>query len=256
MEETITKKCLWREPKYIIMLLGILLLAAVVIVAILRDRIVNKQYWQVSVSGRGSVSYEPDVANITMGVQVDKVTRADQALTQLNEKINNVIKAIEGVGVAKENIKTQNYSLYPQYDWINNVQTAGGYNASQLLVVKVTNLSENKDLVSQVIDVATKAGVNQIQGVTFDSSKLEDLKQEARLKAIVDAKNKASSIAGNLGVRLGKVIGWWENPIGAPGLPYYNDMGGYGAGGGSGAPAVPGGSQEIIMEVSINYQVK
>ncbi len=253
MEEN--KKQTWREPKYLLILVGILLLTGVVVVAILRDRIVNKQYWQVSVSGRGTVSYEPDVANITMGVQVDKVTRADQALTQLNEKINNVIKAVEGVGVAKENIKTQNYSLYPQYDWINNVQTPGGYNASQLLVVKVTNLSVNKDLVSQVIDAATKAGVNQIQGVSFDSSKLEDLKQEARLKAIVDARGKAKSIAGSLGVRLGKVIGWWENPIGGPGVPY-NDMGGYGGGGNSSAPAVPGGSQEIIMEVSINYQVK
>lgn len=255
MEEINTKAGLWREPKYIIMLVGILLLTSVVIVAILRDRIVNKQYWQVSVAGRGSVSYEPDVANITMGVQVDKVAKADQALTQLNEKINSVIKAVEQVGVAKENIKTQNYSLYPQYDWINNVQTSGGYNATQLLIVKVTNLSANKDLVSQVIDAATKAGVNQIQGVSFDSSKLEELKQEARLKAITDAKNKAGNIAGNLGVRLGKVIGWWENPIAGPGVPYYDQMGGYG-GGGSSAPTVPSGSQEIIMEVSINYEVK
>ncbi len=253
MEENKTPS--WREPKYLLVLVGILLLAGIVTVAILRDRIVNKQYWQVSVSGRGTVSYEPDVANITMGVQVDKVNRADQALTQLNEKINSVIKAVEEIGVTKENIKTQNYTLYPQYDWINNVQTPGGYNASQLLVVKVTNLSVNKDLVSQVIAAATKAGVNQIQGVTFDSSKLEDLKQEARLKAIADAKNKAGSIASNLGVRLGKVIGWWENPINVPGVPYYGEMGGMG-GGGNSAPAVPGGSQEIVMEVNINYEVK
>lgn len=255
MVETNDKKCLWREPKYILILLGILLLAGIVIVAILRDRIVNQPNWQVSVTGRGIVSYEPDVAIITMGVQVDKVNKADQALTQLNEKINNVIKAVEEVGVTKENIKTQNYSLYPQYDWINNVQTPGGYTASQLLMVKVTNLSVNKDLVSQVIAAATKAGVNQIQGVSFDSSNIEDLKQEARLKAIADAKNKAGSIASNLGVRLGKVIGWWENPVTLPGMPYYNEMGGYG-GGGNSTPSVPSGNQEIIMDVSINYEVK
>jgi hypothetical protein len=257
MEQTIEpKKCRCHGYKYTILLVGMLLLAAVVIVAILRDRIVNKQFWQVSVAGRGTVNYQPDEANITMGVQIDKVAKADQALVQLNDKINSVIKAIEQAGVSKENIKTQNYSLTPQYDFINNIQTPGGFTASQLLVVKVINLSENNDLVSKVIDVASKAGVNQIQGVSFDTSKLEDLKQEARLKAIVDAKGKANSLAGSLGVRLGKVIGWWENPVSVPGVPYYGEMGaGYGGGGG-GAPVVPGGSQEIIMEVSINYEVK
>jgi uncharacterized protein YggE len=249
------KKYFCSPQRYILLIVGMVLLTTIIVVAILRDRIVNKQYWQVSVSGRGSVIYQPDEANITMGVQIDKVAKADQALTQLNEKINSVIKAIEQVGVPKENIKTQNYSLTPQYDWIENVQTSGGFTATQLLVVKVMNLSENNDLVSQVIDVASKAGVNQIQGVSFDTSKLEDLKQQARLKAIANAKSQANSIAGSLEVRLGKVIGWWENSVSVPGTSYYEEMGA-GYGGGGGAPVVPGGSQEIIMEVSINYEVK
>lgn len=256
MDQTVeAKKYCCSTRRYVLWIVGMILLATVIVVAVLRDRIVNKQYWQVSVSGRGSVTYQPDEANITMGVQIDKVAKADQALTQLNEKINSVIKAIEQVGVPKENIKTQNYSLTPQYDWIENVQTPGGFTASQLLVVKVVNLSENNDLVSQVIDAASKAGVNQIQGVSFDTSKLEDLKQQARLDAIADAKIKADSIADSLGVRLGKVIGWWENPVSVPGVPYYGEMGA-GYGGGGGAPVVPGGSQEIILEVSINYEVK
>jgi uncharacterized protein YggE len=165
------------------------------------------------------------------------------------------------MGVAPEDIQTQNYSLYPEYDYNNGItsSTPTGYSANQQIIVKVKDVDKQPDKVSRVIAEASKAGANQVLGVSFDVSNLEDLKQQARLKAIADAQDKAGKLATAAKVRLGDVIGWWDNVVQVPGLQtqYYDKGGVGGAGMGNGTIAVlPNGSQEVIMEVNLNYQVK
>jgi uncharacterized protein len=248
----------WLKPKVILPVLGMLLLTGIITVSILRDRIVNQPQYQVSVTGLGKVSYQPDIANVNLGVQVDKQFSAEIALQQLNDKMNKVVAAIKTLGITEADIETQNYTLYPQYDYKNGVSISAGYSANQQLTVKVRNLNNNKESVSKVVSAATKAGANQVMGITFDVSNLNDLKQEARLKAIADAKSKAGALAQAVGVDLGDIMGWWENVVQAPGVPY----GGYsgdGKGGGAGAPAsptVPTGTQEVIIELSLNYHIE
>lgn len=248
----------WRQPKPVLALVGILLLGGIVTVALLRDRIVNPPQWQVSVTGQGKVAYQPDVAEVTIGVQVDRAYSADLALRQLNDKMVKVVAAIKATDVPADDITTQAYSLYPQYDYRDGVQVAAGYTANQQVVAKVRNLEPSSDKLSKVVAEATKAGANQILGIAFNASNLEELKQEARLKAMADAKSKAGSLATAAGVTLGRVIGWWENPIQVPGVPSPYGYGGErGSGlGGGGSPVVPTGAQEIIIEVSLNYKVK
>lgn len=250
----------YKSPKFILKLVGIILLAGIVIVSIIRDRIVNNPQYQVSVSGQGKVTYNADIAIITLGVQVDKVRTAEDALKQLNDKMNKIIEAIKKSGIKDENIKTENYTLSPQYDLISGISKVTGYNANQQLSVKVEGIDKNQNLVSNTIKAASAAGANQITGVKFDVSNLNNLKQEARLKAIADAKSKSSSIAQAAGVKLKKVIGWYENIIKAPDttFPYYGyGLGGGGEGGGGvPAPQIPSGSQEIIIEINLNYEVR
>ena len=247
----------WLKSKRPLVLLGVLVVGAIVVVSILRDYITNPYQNQVAVIGQGKVYYQPDIANITLGVQVDKVKKAEDALNQLNGSINKIIEAVKKAGVKAEDIQTQNYSLNPQYDTVNGISTVTGYSVNQQLVIKVKNFKSGSDQVSKVISEASKAGANQVAGVNFDSSRLEELKQEARIIAISDARAKAGSIAEAAGVRLGKVIGWWENIIQAPNTSQYasQDYGKGGMGGGEvSAPSVPSGTQEIIIE--INFTVK
>ncbi|MDP3985954.1 MAG: SIMPL domain-containing protein [Candidatus Veblenbacteria bacterium] len=247
----------WRQPKTVLVLVGIVLLAGVVTVSILRDRIVSQPQWQVNVVGQGKVSYQPDTAEVTIGVQVDRAHSAELAMRQLSEKMDKIVAAIKAADVPAEDITTQNFSLSPQYDYRDGVQTSGGYSANQQVIVKVKDLNNSKEKLAKVIGEATKAGANQIVGVNFSVSNIEELKQQARVEAILDAKGKAGSLAEAADVRLGKVIGWWENVVQAPGAPYYGEraMGIGGAGGGS-TPTVPAGEQEIVVEVTVNYKVK
>lgn len=252
----------YRQPYVILGLVGMVLLAGIITVAIIRDRIVNVPQWQVNVTGQGKVSYQPDTAEVTIGVQVDRAYSAELAMKQLNEKMDKIIAAIKAVDVPAEDITTQNFSLYPQYDYRDGIQIPAGYTANQQVVAKVKNINEASDKLAKVIGEATKAGANQILGVNFSASNVEELKQQARLKAILDAKSKAGDLAEAAGVRLGKVVGWWENVVQVPGMPGPYAYGGYaekgsgGMGGGGGSPVVPSGSQEIIVEVTVNYKIK
>jgi len=242
--------------KLILAIIVVVLLAGVAIVSILRDRIVNQPQYQVSITGQGKVAYQPDVANVIVGVQIDKMAKAEDALKQLNEKMGKVSAAIKALGIKEEDIKTQNYSLLPQYDYVNNVNTLSGYNANEQLVVKVSDIKTNPNNVSRIVEEASKAGANQILGINYDLSNGEDLKQQARILAIADAKNKANVLAQAAGVELGEVVGWWENLVQAPYLnnnTYYADKGGMGGGT---TTTVPNGSQEIVMEVSVSYKLK
>ncbi len=250
----------FKNPKFILKLLGMLLLAGIIIVSIIRDRIVNYPQYQVSVNGQGKVAYNADIAVITLGVQVDKVKTAEDALKQLNDKMNKIIEALKKSGVKDENIQTENYSLSPQYDVIGGISKVSGYSANQQLTVKVVGIDEDQNLIGNTVKAAGAAGSNQITGVKFDVSNLNDLKQEARIKAIADAKSKSDNIARAAGVKLKRVIGWYENIIKAPDttFPYYGyGLGGGGEGGGGlPTPQIPSGSQEIIIEINLNYEVK
>lgn len=237
---------------------AMVLVAAIVIVALVRERIINQIPYQVSVVGRSEITYEPDMAIITFGVQVDKAQEADQALKQLNDKMNAVYTAITDLGITSDDVSTQNYSLYPQYDYINNANTVTGYNANQTVEVTVHAIDENENAVTQVVGAVAEAGVNQVNGIRFETSQYDEFKEQARLDAIADARSKAQGMAQVLGVELDKVVGWWENIVYPQ--PYetqrYYSEGGYGGGGGAGSPVIPAGSQEMIVEVNVNYVIK
>ncbi len=249
----------WKSPKSWLMLIGIILLAGVIVISILRDRIVNQTFKQVTVTGQGRVSYSPDLAIVTLGVQIDKVAKAEDALNQLNAKMENIIKAVKIYDISDSDIQTQNYSLYPQYDYKDNISSVTGYNANEQLVIKVSNYDKDPSRLNKVIADASKAGANQVAGLTFDSSYLNDLKQQARVAAIKDAKNKSGELADAAGVELKNVGGWWENIV-QP-LPYSSygyEKGGMGAGGAGGVvdPQINSGSREVVVEVGVTYNLK
>jgi len=265
MENESSNSCcqLTKKPHLVVALAAIILVAGIVIVSILRERIVTPVQNQVAIVGQGRVLNQPDTATVNLGVQVDKAADAATALKQLNEKMTGITQAMERIGIKKENVQTQNYSLNPQYDYLDGVSKVSGYTANQQVSIKVDKLRDNQNLLTQVIDEANKAGSNQILGVKFDSTNLSDLKQKARVLAIQDAKSKKAELEKAAGVKLGKIIGWYDTILQSPDM---NDVsGGYGAGAEMNAqkaatptpsPQLPSGEQEIVIEVSLNYEVK
>jgi uncharacterized protein YggE len=246
-----------RGAKVAIIIVAILAATGVAVVSILRDRIVSQQFRQVTVVGQGRVAYQPDTAILNLGVQIDKATTSEEALNKLNEKITKIVAAVKAENIPDSNVTTLNYSLYPQYDYKDNISQVTGYNANQQVTVKIDAYDQDRDHLNRVISAAAKAGVNQVNSLMFDYSKMNDLKQMARLKAIADAREKGIYMASAAGVELKDIAGWYENMVINPNTyNSYNQGGGGMGGGGYVSPQTPVGSQEVVMEVSLTYNLK
>lgn len=201
-----------------------------------------------SVSGEGKVIVTPDVAVINVGVQSSGAS-VKQVQDELNRNINAVSDAVKRVGVKDVDIQTSNYSIYPQYDYQQR-QRITGYQASSNMTIKVRDI----DRTNEVIDAATGAGANQVGGISFDVDDKTKVQNEAREKAVADARRKAEDASKIAGFRLGNVVNYQESFGGSE--PPGPIMAKLETDGRDVTPTqVEPGSSEIVVTVSLSYQI-
>ncbi|MBU1038761.1 SIMPL domain-containing protein [Patescibacteria group bacterium] len=208
----------------------------------------------VSLSGEGKVVAIPDVAIISLSVENRSKTVA--AVQQdSNKKMNDIVSYLKGLDIDKKDIKTTNYNLRPLYAYNQETgkQIFDGYELNQTIEVKIRQL----DKASQVLDGALSKGANQIGQLNFTVDNPEQLRNEARLKAIAQAKEKALALAEAAGVKLGKVRSFSEN-TNSP-TPYRNYLSqdlSYAESAKTIAPTIEAGSQEIIVQVTMSFEIE
>ena len=153
----------------------------------------------ISVSGQAKVSASPDMAYISLGVVTeDKDAKvAQKANAAAMEK---VIASVRANGVKDEDIKTENYSISPKYDYNKATGTSMiiGYSVNNTVRVTVRDLSKT----GGIIDAASDSGVNISSSISFGLSNYEQYYNEALKNAVLAAKKKAATISGALGVTL------------------------------------------------------
>jgi uncharacterized protein YggE len=178
----------------------------------------NGQNQGISVNGTGSIYAAPDVADITIGVQVTDTTVAAARSTAANAQ-QAVLDSIKTNGVASEDARTVEFQVNPQYDYNGSRQTLRGYQVSNTLTVRVRKL----DTLGKVIDDATAAGGNNtiIRNIAFSILDPSKPQAAARDLAVKDAKSHADTLAKTSGVSVGKVISISESTTSVPPpLPY------------------------------------
>ena len=168
-----------------------------------------------NVTGEGKVSAAPDTALVMVGVSASGST-VKAAQDQLNTNINKVSEAVKKLGIEEKDIQTTNYNINPNYDFREADQKITGYSASTNLAIKVRII----DQANSVIDAATASGANQVGGISFDVSDRTKLENEAREKAVANAKSKAENAAKIAGFKLGRIINYSEGFGGAIPMPY------------------------------------
>jgi uncharacterized protein YggE len=206
-----------------------------------------------TVAGEGKVTSSPDVVIVSLGVQTDAATvRAGQ--TDNTKKMNDINAMLKQQGVEEKDITTQNYSIYPRYNYENGKQDIIGYTVSQNLSVKIRDLDKTGDILSRAGDL----GANQVGGINFTIDDPTGLQAQARGKAIDDAKQKADQLAQQLGLHIVKVVSFSESSGGYPApypMLYAKDMAA-GIGGAESAPDIQPGSQEVISNVNVVFEVR
>jgi uncharacterized protein YggE len=175
-----------------------------------------KQVPQISVNGEGKIKVVPDQATITATVE----TRGNDAkeVKKLNDQqISSVLKLIKKMNLATTDYKTQRVSLNLQYDSDKKKTT---YNATQTLEILLRDLSKYDELMEGLVD----EGINKVDNVVFQSSKLEQYQSEARKMAMKDSKQKAEDYVSVLGQKVGKAITISDNSQNYYPQPMYERM--------------------------------
>jgi uncharacterized protein YggE len=156
----------------------------------------------ISVVGQASVSVPPDHAQLRAGV-TSQGTSAREASETNNAAMAAVMVALKDAGITDKDIQTSRLSLQP----VTEQGRAGptritGFRASNQVTVTVHAI----DKVSELVDRLVAAGANEIGGIDFRVSSPSQALDEARAKAIADARRKAEIYAQAAGVVLGKAV--------------------------------------------------
>lgn len=216
----------------------------------------------ITVTGTGKAETPPTIAHIVFTVQETAGTVAE-AQDAAGKRTRTALDAIREIGIDDKDVQTAGYQTNPQYE---NPQpcrpgiycTQGslkiiGYQVSQTVTLKI----RNTDRTAEVLAALGTAGVQNISGPDFQVDDDSKVMEEARGKAIEDARMKAKLLAKQLHVHLGDVISFSEN---GSAMPMYDS---FGKGGDAMdmmarpamAPPLPQGQNESVVNVSITYEI-
>jgi len=205
----------------------------------------------IVVSETGEVYAKPDLAVITFTVLKEAKTVGD-AMDENSATMNNVINAVKGQGVEDKDLKTTSFNISPRYEYLEGdygKRILVGYRVVQDLQVKI----RKKKKIGTIIEQATSSGANEVSDLQMTIDNQDELKKQAREKAIAAAKIKAGELTSQLGVKLGKIVSFNESFY----VPYYDSrvyMMDEGIGGGE-VPDIQTGENKISVSVVITYEI-
>ena len=191
------------------------------------NQVTTQKYASFDAMGESEIVSIPDQATVNLGFTITEKT-VEAAQEKANTVTNSIVTAVKELGVDGKDIKTINYSIYPEYDYSGSVQKVTGFRVDNTVQVTLKDTT----LMNQVIDTGAEQGANQIGGVQFSLSteKTKELTRQARKEAIEEAKANAQELASLAGMRLGKIINISESRQDGNEYPMM-DARAYGAGG-------------------------
>jgi uncharacterized protein YggE len=158
----------------------------------------------IRVEGTGEVKAQPDEAFIDLAVET-VAPNAKAAGEQNAKRMEKVIAALTSAGIARREIQTRNYAVYPDYAPQGPNETEPklrGYRVTNTVSVHVTELSR----VGSLLDQALAAGANRVDQVRFGLSRQDAVQGEALRQAVARARKSAEVLAAALNVKLGAVL--------------------------------------------------
>lgn len=171
----------------------------------------------INVNGEGIIVVEPDMAVLSLGV-VTQHKEAKTAQTQNATAMNALIEAVKAAGIDSKDMKTERYSIYPNYSYEDKSgkQTLIGYSVNSSLSVTVRDLKK----LGSLYDVAVSKGANMASGPQFTVSDHQKYYNEALRQAVASGGDKAKVLADAIGVTIGKPSMVTENSSSTPPYAY------------------------------------
>jgi uncharacterized protein YggE len=205
----------------------------------------------IGVNGEGSVLVVPDLAHVTLGVEVRNASLA-AAQAEAATRLDAVLTLLKQMGIDPKDIRTSQFTIQP----ITRVdeqrrQINDGYLVRNTVRVTFRDIKT----LGQHMDQITQAGATTIHGLQFDVADPSTAVNQARERAVADARARADHLARLTGVTLGQPVSITESGGPVAPQPVRNAPV---AAAPSGAPPTPiePGEVEIRLSVQIRYAIQ
>jgi hypothetical protein len=219
-----------------------------------------------NVSSEGKVVAIPDVAQFSFSVITEGGTDLAKSQKENTDKVNKAIAYVKSKGVDSKDISTQSYDVQPRYQYSNcRVGMNGsvpsvcpppeivGYTVTQSVNVKARKF----DTIGEMLTGVVQSGANSVSTLLFAVDDPTALQNQARENAISKAKDKAKAIARAGGFSVGRLLSIQEGSV----YPTYQRLN-YAAmdakvsAAGEVAPSIEAGSQDITVNITLQYEIK
>jgi len=156
----------------------------------------------IRVSGEAKVTAKPDRVQIDVGV-VTRAAQSQDAAAQNARAVDTVLAAVRKAAPPAE-LKTVSYTLSPNYRYhaSGGEPTVDGYTATNIVRVTLDDLGR----IGAVIDSATEAGANRVQGIQFTLRDPDGVRAAALREAATRARAEAEVLAAALNLRVVRVL--------------------------------------------------
>jgi uncharacterized protein len=205
-----------------------------------------------NINSEGLVKVYPDIALLNFTI-ITEAAKAPLASTENAQKGDAFVSAVKQFLHEPDTIKSTGYRIMPLYTYGDKGRKPAiiGFRVSNGFQVKLKELSRLGDL----IDLATRQGVNEIQGPLWQHSNMDDLVREASVQALQKAKQMAEALAKSQGM---KVKGLRKVSTGSRPVPYPREMKAFAAPGADANVATPieVGEQEIRATVEAVFELE
>ncbi len=240
-----------RKPALSALLSGIVLLAFAAMPAAAEEGPAVRPAPSITVEGHASVKVVPDTVVVTLGVMSERPRAADAAADN-NRTAQALLETIKAAGIESRDVATTSVGLEPVYDTPpKGTARLTGYRASLTLQVRVRPV----DRAGTLIGALTDKGANSIEGVDFVVSPDPRRDDQLRIDAMRDARHRAETYAGAIGVKLGRVMQIMPGEVPVPGPRRFD----YRAKLAMAAPAPPvplaAGEEQQQAEVSVTFEI-
>ncbi|HXU99603.1 MAG TPA: SIMPL domain-containing protein [Caulobacteraceae bacterium] len=169
----------------------------------------------LELTASGQIDLPPDVATITLGVNLTEGT-AGEAIRANAARMAQVVAAVKAEGVADRDIRTSQLSLSAQYaDTPSGPPRLTGYQASNQVDVQVHDLTN----LGRVVDAVVAAGADSIGQLSFGLANPGAAEDSARVAAVKALEDKAALYARATGYRIGRLVNLSEGGGYRPGPP-------------------------------------
>ena len=155
----------------------------------------------ISVFGSYVVRVEPDVALVTFSVAHTK-PEPPAAFAATRKALTDVREYLRRADVAQADVTTSVINLSADWQGYGKERVFLGYEARVSLSVRLVDLRRFEEILAGVV----QAGANQIQSTELQTTRLPELRAQARKGAFAAARRKGELYAEEAGVRLGEVL--------------------------------------------------